>query len=101
MYGLQVENNDHFTMVNFTISKVNIDSKFKSELPLYLILFEEDLYEKKEKSIEDSSSITDLSSQMLSDENLHIKSLKRELQLQKEFLQYTNEKLVTSNEDLK
>jgi two-component system, chemotaxis family, CheB/CheR fusion protein len=101
MYGLQVKTNNHYTMVNFTISKINIDSKLKSEVPLYLILFEEDLDSNKENLMENKSLVVDTSNQISSDENLYIKSLKRELQLQKEFLQDTNEKLVTSNEELK
>lgn len=99
--GLQVNMNNHNIMVNFTISKVIINSKQKSELPLYLILFGEDLDVNKENLVENNSSVVDTSEQTPSDEKLHIKSLKRELELQKEFLQDTNQKLVTSNEELK
>lgn len=101
VYGLDIQTNRYSSRVNFTINKISSDAEEKLEIPLYIILFEEDLTSKKEKSEKDTSTIIDTSSQIINDEKMHIKSLKKELELQKEFLQDSNEKLLTSNEDLK
>lgn len=101
VYGSDVKTGDHATIVDITICEVTLSSKQKPELPLYLILLEEDLHTSKEELVEDLSSIINVPDLAISDESLRIQSLKKELQLQKEFLQDANEKLETTNEELK
>ncbi|MDO8454815.1 MAG: CheR family methyltransferase [Sulfurimonas sp.] len=98
VYGLKVKKNNHFTITNLTIRAVTFDSSLNSEQSLYLILLEQDLCIEKKQLVENVSSTID---QTLSNEKLQIKELKKELQLQKEFLQDANNQLEISNEELK
>lgn len=65
------------------------------------MLIQEDLSTSKEEIIEENLPIIDDVDTKFLHENISIKSLKQELQLQKAFLQDANEKLETSNEELK
>lgn len=100
-YGLKIKTNESFIIVDITIREINLNLKFKQELPLYLVLIQEDLSTSKEEIIEENFSIIDTIDTKFLHENINIKSLKQELQLQKAFLQDANEKLETSNEELK
>lgn len=103
-YGLKIKTNESFIIVDITIREINLNLKFKQELPLYLVLIQEDLSTSKEEIIEENLPIIDtvdtVDTKFLH-ENINIKSLKQELQLQKSFLQDANEKLENSNEELK
>lgn len=99
--GLKIKINSRNARVNIVLRAVTLSSKYKSQTPLYLVLFQEDFYAIQEEVVEKISSKLDIPDTKLSKENLRIKSLKQELQLQKEFLQDANEKLETSNEELK
>ena len=100
-YGLKIKTNESFIIVDITIREINLNLKFKQELPLYLVLIQEDLSTSKEEIIEENLPIIDDVDTKFLHENINIKSLKQELQLQKSFLQDANEKLENSNEELK
>ena len=100
-YGLHVKTSSDAVSINMTIRMVNLGVKIQSELPLYLILLEENFSASKEFSDDETSALLNVSDKEPLDENLQIRALKQELQLQKEFLQDANEKLETSNEELK
>jgi two-component system, chemotaxis family, CheB/CheR fusion protein len=99
--GLAVKINGNISIVNITIKEVSLGLKIKQEIPLYIVLLQEDFYGAKEEIIEENISDINIVHTNLSHENLNIQSLKQELQLQKAFLQDANEKLETSNEELK
>lgn len=99
--GLKVKINGNITIVDITIKEVSIGLKIKQEIPLYIVLIQEDFHTTKEEIIEENISLVNIIKTNISHENLSMKSLKQELQLQKAFLQDANEKLETSNEELK
>lgn len=100
-YGLKIKTNESFIIIDITVREINLNLKFKQELPLYLVLIQEDLSASKEEIIEENLSIIDEVDTKFLHEDINIKSLKQELQLQKAFLQDANEKLENSNEELK
>lgn len=100
-YGLEVKTNENITIVDITIKEVSLGLKIKQEIPLYIVLLQENFHAVKEEIIEEDISLGDVIKTNISHENLSIQSLKQELELQKAFLQDANEKLETSNEELK
>ena len=98
--GLKVNADNNDKAINLTIYPVNYGSK-EAKAPLYLVVLQENFYTFQEEHDRESSSSVTISEENITNESIRIKSLKQELQLQKEFLQDANEKLETSNQELK
>lgn len=98
--GLHVKTNGHFSRVNLTIRIVTIGHSIKYEPPLYLVILEDEPYE-EQKTLLSKSNLSDKLYKNEFKDNIHVKTLKQELLIQKKFLQDANEKLGESNEELK
>ncbi len=90
--GLRVKTNGDFTSVNLLVRPV---ATAPSEPPLYLVILEQALPNKSDKS--DPSDKPDPSESP----DARIAALEREVRAKDEYLQAANEQLETSNEELK
>lgn len=94
--GLELKNNSQTYLVNLSVCPVDITLSNKSQTSLYVVVFKDELQIKK-------SNLTKLNKTFdnSTDDNQKIQILKKELALQKEYLQDINLKLKVSNEELK
>lgn len=94
--GIRVKTNGHFTMVNLTIRPVNIENELTPEQSLFLVMFED--LPSTDEYINSFAASTNKNKPNVDE---RIQSLEKELLLQKEYLQESNDKLAFSNEELK
>lgn len=93
---IRIKSNGYYMMLNLTIRPVKLGDAFGSNPLLYLVMLE-DVADADEYIDSDTAQ----SAADVLQENDKAKALKKQLLLQKEFLQEANDKLGISNEELK
>ena len=97
--GLRVKTDGTDTVVDLTISPVDVNSDKTLETSLFLVVLEEVPQASREQQDALKTGAGEL--ETVSDADARIAALKRELVAKEEYLQSTNEELETSNEELK
>jgi two-component system CheB/CheR fusion protein len=96
--GLMVKTNGHFTPVNLTVRRVEIDPVVMPEAPLYLVILEEATACDFPPLPQDGSGSP--AAPHATDADKRVAALQQELQAKEEYLQTTNEELKSSNEEM-